>query len=255
MKTRKKRADEETVAQGLATDVRQAAALILSAAVVAEFEGNEWRVEKAGEVLPDGVVLRRKTASLFVSRGGDKLLSAIVALDLKLAFQSQRILDVGASTGGFTDCVLSLGAKEVVAVDVGSNQLAWRLRQDERVTALEKTHICDADSQELGSFDWILADISFNSLARLLPCLIRFSKINTKCLLLVKPQFELKRRDVPQGGVVTNDKDREKAIASVKEAMALVGFTIRGVVESGLAGRTGNREVFIFGELLSVLAL
>lgn len=247
MKNSKTRADIATVQQGIAVDNRQAASLILSGVIVAKHEDKEWRVEKAGELLPEGTALRRKSSSSFVSRGGEKLLSAIQSLHLSEAFVGKKVLDVGASTGGFTDCVLSLGAASVVAVDVGRNQLAWRLRQDKRVMSLEGTHICDADVDQLGLFDWVLADISFNSLSRLLPCLVKFGCNETRYLLLVKPQFELARGDIPDGGVVINDADREKAIAGVRQAMVDVGITVIQSVDSGVTGRAGNREIFVLG--------
>ena len=247
MEKKRIRADQMVLSQGLASDLKQASAMILAGEIVAKSGGQEWRIEKPGDQIDSGTVFRKKAVSNFVSRGGDKLLSAVQSLGLKGSFKDKRVLDVGASTGGFTDCVLSLGSKEVVAIDVGKNQLAWKLRKDPRVLVFEGTHICDAEKSVLGTFDWILADISFNSLARLLPCVEVFSKPGTHCLLLVKPQFELSRSEVPPGGVVMDPSSREKAISSVQEEMAQRGIHVLGVAESSVHGRSGNIEVFIYG--------
>lgn len=242
------KAHELLVELGLAVDQAQAEALIMSGKVVGYVGEKDWRVAKPGDLLPPNTGLRLKDGSQFVSRGGDKLMSAVSALQLETCFEGKHVIDVGSSTGGFTDCVLRLGAADVTAIDVGHNQLDWRLRSDPRVSSIEGTHICDFSKSAPSKFDWVLADLSFVGLESVLDCLIALAMPEGQLLLLVKPQFELPVGEVPSGGVVVDHVARKKAIASVCNAMANRGMTVVRTVDSGLSGRTGNQETFVLAK-------
>ncbi|MBI2602306.1 MAG: TlyA family RNA methyltransferase [Deltaproteobacteria bacterium] len=230
----------------LASSPKEASALIYAGKVLA----NEQRVEKPGQLLAPQVKLRVKgTHPSFVSRGGIKLHAAIKELGLTEKFRDKVVLDTGASTGGFTDCVLQLGARAVLALDVGTNQLAWSLRSHPRVTALENTDIREWDPQKFPPLDWIIADISFNSLAKLAPAFTHACSKTTECLLLVKPQFELPYEKVPQGGIVTEARLWQEAVTSVVEAFRNLGAHDFLHVKSSLTGREGNQEFFLYFNL------
>ena len=248
MAIERRKAHQLLVELGLAKDRAHAEALIMSGKVVGYVGERDWRVEKPGDLLPAGTALRLKDASQFVSRGGDKLMSAVNALRLENSFAGKLVVDVGSSTGGFTDCVLHLGAAHVTAIDVGHNQLDWRLRGDARVTSVESTHVCDFSKNSDSAFDWVLADLSFVGLENVLDCLIKLALPEGQLLLLVKPQFELPVSEVPSGGVVLDDLARKKAIASVCNAMANRGMTVVRTVDSGVSGRTGNQETFVLAK-------
>jgi 23S rRNA (cytidine1920-2'-O)/16S rRNA (cytidine1409-2'-O)-methyltransferase len=236
------RLDELMVRRGLADALPLAQAMIMAGDVVV----NEQRIDKPGTKVPEDAVIRLKDEGRFVSRGGDKLNAAIDDLGLAAAFQGRIVLDVGASTGGFTDCVLSRGAQQVIALDVGTAQLAWKLRQDPRVQSVERTDIKIFSPSDPMSIDWVIADLSFTSLAKHIP---EFKKAAPKAavLLLIKPQFELPRDKIPAGGIVTNNDDRMVALNLVKSALINAGYEIGGVVDAKVSGRHGNREIFIYG--------
>ncbi len=182
----------------------------------------------------------------FVGRGGEKLDHALEAFRLGVA--GARAIDVGASTGGFTDCLLQRGAMSVVALDVGHGQLDVRLRNDERVRVVERTHVNDADPVALGGpFDVVVADVSFISLTKVSVALVeRFARAGSEIVVLVKPQFEVSRSVASRGkGVVTDDAERVAAVERVRNAMEAAGATIMGVVESPIKGATGNVEFLL----------
>jgi len=180
----------------------------------------------------------------FVSRGGEKLAGALD--DLGLDPTDRVCLDVGASTGGFSDCLLQRGARHVVALDVGYGQLHEKLRQDPRVTVLERTHARDLRADQLPeAVDLVTADVSFISLRLLLPA-IAAAAPRAELLLMVKPQFEVGRGQVGKGGVVRDDALRESAAAAVREAAEELGYRPLGQVDSRLAGPKGNREIFLW---------
>lgn len=239
------RLDELMLSRGLAASIEEARALIMAGEVVV----GDQRVDKPGTRLAPEVMIRVKSRGQYVSRGGDKLASAIAALGLGPLFQQAAVMDVGASTGGFTDCCLQLGAALVYAVDVGDNQLAWKLRQDPRVQVHEKTHIKDFTLPTDSPLHWVVADISFNSIRRLLPAILDAvgERRDVAYLLLVKPQFELPSTKIPEGGVVTEEVDRQMALDIVMGAMREGGFTDLRSVASGVTGRSGNQEIFIYG--------
>jgi 23S rRNA (cytidine1920-2'-O)/16S rRNA (cytidine1409-2'-O)-methyltransferase len=201
-------------------------------------------VDKPGTLIPAGAVPELRARAPFVSRGGEKLAGALDALDVDP--RALRCVDVGASTGGFTDCLLQRGAESVLAIDVGYGQLDARLRDDSRVRSLERTNVRNfvLDPRE-PRFDLLTADLSFISLRRVLPRLADLVRPRGRLLLLVKPQFELERRDVGSGGVVRDPAKRAEAARRVGEAAEQLGLRVLGEVESALPGPKGNRERFL----------
>ena len=242
---KKKRLDLMLVERGLADTLTSAQALVMAGKVLV----NDQRVDKSGSLVHADDTLRVKEASKFVSRGGDKLAAALVDLHLSESLLGLVVLDVGASTGGFTHCCLERGAKQVIALDVGSNQLAWELRTDPRVTVLEQTNIRDFVPAEHPPVQFVVADISFNSLARLAPALKEAAPgLGVHFLLLVKPQFELARELIPDGGVVLDPGLRAAAAEQVAAAFAAVGLTGGVTIDCRLAGRAGNQELFFYAK-------
>ena len=242
----KERLDLLLVEKGIVEDLHTANRLIMAGRVVV----GDQRVDKPGQRVSREAPIRLKDdGSKFVSRGGDKLFSALKDLGLQDIMQDAHVLDVGASTGGFTDCCLQSGAKRVIALDVGVGQLAWELRSDARVTSLERTDLREFDPGLYPPIDVVVADVSFNSLARLAPAFRRAAPVpGTPFILLVKPQFELGREDVPQGGIVLDQGLRQKALDIVREAMTAVGLDVIASVDSRVSGRRGNQEIFLFAK-------
>jgi 23S rRNA (cytidine1920-2'-O)/16S rRNA (cytidine1409-2'-O)-methyltransferase len=184
----------------------------------------------------------------YASRGGHKLAGALAAFEPQgLAVAGRRCLDAGASTGGFTDVLLRRGAAQVLAVDVGYGQLAWRLRQDERVVVHDRTNIRDLDLDTLGgSVDVVVGDLSFISLTLVLDALIGVTAQDGDLVLMVKPQFEVGRGRVGKGGVVRDPGLRAEAVATVADAADDRGWGTRGVTVSPLPGPSGNVEFFLW---------
>jgi 23S rRNA (cytidine1920-2'-O)/16S rRNA (cytidine1409-2'-O)-methyltransferase len=229
------------VDEGLAGSRSRAQALILSGVVLVD----DVVVDKAGARVVDAAVIRLRGGGppRFVSRGGEKLAGALE--DLGLDPTGLVCLDVGASTGGFTDCLLQAGARHVVALDVGHGQIHERLRQDPRVTVHERTNARTLAREHLPEpVDWIVADVSFISLRLLLPRFVAVAP-DADWILLVKPQFEVGRDRVGKGGVVRDDEDRAAAVEAVVEAAAAHGYVLVGRADSRLTGPKGNREVFV----------
>ncbi len=229
------------MADGVAESRSQARALILTGDVLVD----DLPVDKAGTPVRDTAVVRlRGGVRRFVSRGGEKLAGALA--DFALDPHGRYCLDIGASTGGFTDCLLQAGARGVVALDVGRGQLHSRLRNDPRVVCLEKTNARELDSTALPeTVDLVVADVSFISLRLLLPRLAEVVA-GAELVLLVKPQFEVGREQVGKGGVVREEKLRAQAVADVVDCAERLGYTLSGRAESRLAGPKGNREVFVW---------
>lgn len=246
IKKGKIRADQLIVSRGLATDIIKARALIMAGQVIA----GDRRIEKSGELLDAQVSLRIKGKKENVSRAGKKLAYAVEDLSLSEYFNSAVVLDVGASTGGFTETALLLGASHVIACDVGQNQLAWTLRTDSRVTSIERTDIRDLTGEKIGAVDIVLADVSFISLARIVPDLVRLGGQRALYLLLVKPQFELARELIPPGGVVLDTHLRMQAVQQVVSALKAEGIHDIQQIDSRVPGRTGNIEIFIAAKTL-----
>jgi 23S rRNA (cytidine1920-2'-O)/16S rRNA (cytidine1409-2'-O)-methyltransferase len=176
----------------------------------------------------------------YVSRGGTKLEAALEGFRVDVS--ELRCLDVGASTGGFTDCLLQRGASAVVTVDVGRGQIDWSLRSDERVTVMEETDVRDVES--IGEVDLAVADVSFISLRTVLPHVARVAP-GVPVIALVKPQFEVGRRRVGKGGIVRDPTLHVSALASVVEAAEGAGLRTRGALPSPILGAEGNREFFL----------
>lgn len=244
MATTKQRLDELLVARGLAPTRAQAKALIMSGRVL---RGTE-RLDKPGKEFPADLELIIVQPPRFVSRGGEKLAGALerFALDLHCA----HVLDVGASTGGFTDCALQAGAADVVCVDVGRAQLHAKLRGDPRVTNLEKLnarHLTPADLPR-SDFDTVVMDLSFISLTVVLPAVWPLLRAGGTLVALVKPQFEAGKTAADKGrGVIRDTAVQEAALATVREfALAeLRGARLVGTMDSPITGADGNREFLL----------
>ena len=239
--TGKERLDSLLVGRGLAPSRQRARALIMAGKVVVE----EDRVEKPGtQVRVDARVRLKGGDFSYVSRGGLKLEKALTAFAIDT--RDKRAIDVGASTGGFTDCLLQWGASKVFAVEVGYGQLAWKLQQDPRVVNLERTNIRYLDREEIGApVDLIVVDTSFISVEKFLPRLCGMVKEGGDVVVLIKPQFEVGRGEVGKGGVVRNPEKHRQVIDRMRQWAEGIGLRTRGVVESPLQGPKGNREFFI----------
>jgi 23S rRNA (cytidine1920-2'-O)/16S rRNA (cytidine1409-2'-O)-methyltransferase len=233
----KKRLDVLLVERGLAATRSQAQALVLAGRV----KGHS----KAGEQVDETAKLEIEAGPRFVSRGGDKLAHALTELDVDVA--GEDCLDVGASTGGFTDCLLQAGAARVIALDVGYGQLHPRLRDDPRVTVLERTNVRNLDCATLPFRPtFVTADVSFISLAKALPGALACAAPGWRGLALVKPQFEAGPADVGKGGVVRDPEVRSRVLDEVAAQVPEWGARLEAVVDSGLPGPKGNREFFLY---------
>lgn len=199
---------------------------------------------KPGLQVAEDVEVETAEAPRFVSRGGIKLANALELLEIPIA--GRRALDVGASTGGFTDCLLQGGTSTVIAVDVAYGELAWSVRNDERVTVIERQNARELTPEMLPyAPDLVVADVSFISLTKLLPALRDVVAPRFDALLMVKPQFELGRGRVGSGGVVREPALRREAVVTVATAARAVGWSVVAAASSGLPGPKGNRETFL----------
>lgn len=240
MAARRVRVDALLVERGLAPDRARAEALLRAGRVLLD----ERPIDKPGTSVPPDAALRLRAEPLrFVSRGGEKLHRALH--DLGLDPRECVAADLGASTGGFTDCLLQRGAARVYAIDVGYGQLAWSLRQDPRVVVMERTN-----ARLLASLpepvDWLVADLSFIRLESVLPAILRLARPEATAVLLIKPQFQLPPHDLAAGGRVEGAEARERAVAEVCAAALAAGCQLRGRAQSALPGaRAGNIEIFV----------
>lgn len=240
--TRRTRVDAELVRRGLARSRQQAAELI-----------------SAGRVLVDGLPATKPATAIavtaavkveagersWVSRGAHKLIGALDAFGVDVA--GRRCLDAGASTGGFTEVLLDRGAREVVAVDVGYGQLAWPLRSDDRVRVFERTNVRELTPDAIdGQVDAVVADLSFISLATVLPALTACAGPDADIVPMVKPQFEVGKGQVGSGGVVSDPQLRQAAVRAVSQRAAELHWHTVGVVASPLPGPSGNVEYFLW---------
>ena len=241
VKVAKIRVDQLLVARGLAESRARAQALVLAGLV---FSG-ETKIAKSGQVLAEDAALEvRGRDHPWVSRGGIKLAHAIAHFGLDPA--GAIAMDIGSSTGGFTDVLLTHGATRVFAVDSGTNQLAWKLRQDPRVTVLEQTsariltpaHI-DADC------NWVVCDASFISLAKVLDVPLQLAAPHCQLVALIKPQFEVGKAEVGKGGVVRDPALHARVCDEVRAWIEGLGWTVQGIVESPITGPEGNVEFLI----------
>jgi 23S rRNA (cytidine1920-2'-O)/16S rRNA (cytidine1409-2'-O)-methyltransferase len=238
----KVRLDQLLVARGLAPSRARAQAIILTGEVIVE----DQRVDKSGTLVSENASVQvRIPDHPYVSRGGVKLAGALEAFALDV--RGLRCLDMGASTGGFTDCLLQRGAAHVVAVDVGYGQLADKLRADPRVVVMERTNARSLTSLAIGGgVDLTVVDASFIGLAKLMPAVAQCTLAGGELLALVKPQFEVGREEASRGkGVVRDESVRLNAVARAVEAIRAAGFTVVEQRESALPGAKGNREVFV----------
>ena len=238
---KKTRLDTLLVERGAFADEAEALRAVLAHEVKV---GESYATSAAMLVAPDADVTVKGRAQ-YVSRGGLKLRGALDAFGFDPA--GLRCIDVGCSTGGFTDCLLQAGAAHVVAVDVGYGDFAWKLRQDPRVKLFERTNIRTADPEELGApFDLMVADLSFIGLASLAPVFACLAASSSVFIGLVKPQFESQRGETDSHGVVHDGAVRARTIDEVREALESVGFTCEGVVASPITGkRAGNVEYLL----------
>lgn len=246
----KVRADVLAVAQGLAPSREAARRRIMAGEVFWLRSGQRQRVDKAGQLLPQEAELVAAALPRFVSRGGDKLLSALEALaaqGLGLPLEGWVALDAGASTGGFTDCLLQHGVARVYAVDVGHGQLHPRLRQDPRVVSLEGVNLRHAPPDLLPeAVDLAVADCSFISLRHILPPCLTWLREGGWVLALVKPQFEVGPQLVGKGGVVRDEAARLAAVEAIRRFAAdALGLRPLATVPSAVRGPKGNQEYFV----------
>ena len=238
----KVRLDQLLVSRGLAPTRARAQAIVLAGDVYVAGA----RVDKAGTlVAPDAEVEVRSSRNPYVSRGGIKLAGALDAFGIDPT--GLRCLDVGASTGGFTDCLLQRGAARVVAVDVGYGQLAQKLRDDPRVVVMERTNARDLDAPDVGgAVDLTVVDASFIGLGKLAAAIARCTREGGHLVALVKPQFEVGREEASRGrGVVRDEAVRAEAITAAAESVREAGFELLGQADSTLPGPKGNLEAFV----------
>ncbi len=238
MPKNKERLDVLMVQQGLATSREKAKAAIMAGLV---FAGGE-RLDKPGLDLPVSTTLELRGQTLpFVSRGGLKLAKAVEVFGL--SFAGQVVADIGASTGGFTDCALQNGAVRVYAIDVGYGQLDWKLRTDPRVVSLERTNARYLTRQSLPEqVDWVVCDVAFISLTKIMPAMQAILQNHGQVVTLIKPQFEAGREHVGKKGVVRNPAVHDLVLQNVLSEAGRQGFVVRGLDYSPIRGPEGNIE-------------
>lgn len=237
----KKRLDDLLLAQNLAADIKEARALIAAGQVLAA----EKVADKCGNLYAADCPLRLRQRSNYVSRGGLKLAKALAHFPIKA--DGWRCLDIGASSGGFTDCLLQHGAARVYAIDVAYGQLDWKLRNDSRVVVMERVnarHLRPGDIAK--EIDLAVMDASFISATRILPALLPFFHGQRRFIILVKPQFELPAEKVGAGGVVRDQEARQEAVAKVADFASGLNLTVAGAVASPILGPKGNQEFLLY---------
>lgn len=239
----KTRLDAELVRRGLARSREHAADLIESRSVLVVGIPASKPATQVDAETSITIVGERDD---YVSRGGHKLAGALDAFP-EVVVDGRRALDAGASTGGFTDVLLKRGIGHVVAVDVGYGQMAWEIRQDERVTVLDRTNVRHLTIEQIGEpVDLVVADLSFISLSLVLPALVSVTRTQADFLVMVKPQFEVGREKLGAGGVVRDPALRKAAVKDVADAAYDMGLGCSGVVASSLPGPSGNVEYFLW---------
>ena len=240
--SRRRRLDADLVRRQLVASRTEAQEMIDLGRVLV----NGAVADKASRLVdPADAVLIEGPPPRFVSRGGEKLAAALDAFDVNVT--GRRVLDAGASTGGFTDCLLQSGASHVVALDVGHGQLHPRIRHDDRVTVIERFNVRDVTPEAIGGpVDTVVADLSFISLTLVARALLGVCTEGADVVVLVKPQFEAGRRDVARGrGVIVDPEVRQRAVDDVTAAFREAGAEVRGVIESPIRGAEGNKEFLV----------
>jgi 23S rRNA (cytidine1920-2'-O)/16S rRNA (cytidine1409-2'-O)-methyltransferase len=237
----RKRLDALMAEKGLFESRSRAAAAVMAGEV--RIGGEPAR--KPGQMVGDDAEIAVDRGPDYVSRGGVKLANALDALGIDVG--GRKALDVGASTGGFTDCLLQRGTAAVVAIDVAYGEIHWRLRQDPRVTVVERTNARGLECADLPYRpDLLVADVSFISLTKVLPAVLACAAERFDCLAMVKPQFEAGRERVGRGGVVRDPETRAETVVAVAEAARSDGWSVMGFAPSDLPGPAGNRETFVW---------
>ncbi|MBI5098660.1 MAG: TlyA family RNA methyltransferase [Nitrospirae bacterium] len=238
---KKIRLDKLLFDKGLVESREKAKALILEGNVLV----NGIAVDKAGALVKPDDVLTVVSKMPYVSRGGLKLEHAIKTFNIDV--KDKIAMDVGASTGGFTDCLLQHGAKKIYAIDVGYGQFSWILRNDEKVVLFEKTNIRYLDEDLVpDKTDIATIDVSFISLLKVIPKVLEFLAPQGEIVALIKPQFEAGRKDVGKGGVVKDENKRLEVVKKIKNESEKLGFKVKGVTTSPIRGPKGNVEYFIY---------
>ena len=240
-RTARIRLDRLLADRGLVESRERGQALIIAGQVIV----NDRKEEKTGTLIPVDADIRILGAQMpYVSRGGLKLDAAL--REFRIDAAGRTALDVGASTGGFTDCLLQHGAVKVYAVDVGYGQLAWKLRQDPRVVVIERTNIREMAPDRIPEkIGLVVIDVSFISLEKVLPAVMRYLAPNANIIALIKPQFEVGRALVGKGGIVRDETVRKSAVERITAFMKELGFDVRGVTPSPITGQDGNVEFLL----------
>lgn len=237
---KRERIDKLLVDRGLIESRTKAQAVIMAGSVLVD----EKRVEKPSESFPADANIRVKGGgpeTKYVSRGGLKLEAALTHFNIEL--EGRLCIDIGSSTGGFTDCLLRHGARHVAAVDSGTNQMAWRLRNDRRVTVMERTNARELRAEDFAEkFDLAVMDVSFISVTKLLPVLPPLLTDSGRIVTLIKPQFEVGKGEVGKGGIVREPEKHRRVIAEINQFAEQIGLSVRGVIDSPILGAEGNRE-------------
>ncbi|MGE4319096.1 MAG: TlyA family RNA methyltransferase [Deferribacterales bacterium] len=238
---KKERIDSLLVSLELVGDIDEARRFIMAGLVVAD----DHRVDKAGDMVSSDAVIRLKSHNKYASRGGLKLEKAVS--EFHINFQNKTVIDIGASTGGFTDVALTNGASRVFAVDTGRGQLDPRLSRDERVTVLDNTNFRTVDFSVIGSHsDIFVCDVSFISLKMIIPACRQFARDGSEAVFLIKPQFEAMKQEVGRGGIVTDRSVHERVIREVIGYGGESGFSLRGLCMSPIKGAKGNIEYLVY---------
>ncbi len=236
----KERIDKLLVEQGLADSRTRAAAMVMAGIVMV----GEKKAEKPSDKFEITATVRLKGASIdlkYVGRGGLKLEAALREYNVNV--EGYTCIDVGSSTGGFTDCLLQHGAKRVVCIDSGTNQLVWSLRSDERVEVREQTNARTLKPSDFDApFDLAVMDVSFISVTKVIPAILPLLVDDGKLIVLIKPQFEVGRAEVGKGGIVRDSEKHERVVNEINAFATELGLNIQGVMESPILGAEGNKE-------------